>query len=282
LAESYYIEARHATEAVMAGNFLMEHNFSPRWTNPRQRQEVPRARRDSDEGHRRFSLDSFARILHGLNVHHDEESGGHAEPKVHPLFDLIEGPDDFKIYGDLPGMTSDDLHVDVNDHMFTISVSGKFEVPHEIAILQAKEDTVPITHRDASGPGIKVEEAKSEPAEGKEEPVGSTSAEAPAKPEPAEIKPEPAKPLEEEAGKVEAKEEVKKEEAKKEEKKEEPKIKYHIHERKLGSFRRAFQFPIEVVSMEKVTAQCKNGLLTISVPKNPSPIERKGRKLDVV
>jgi HSP20 family protein len=53
-----------------------------------------------------------------------------------------------------------------------------------------------------------------------------------------------------------------------EEHKEEQKKDYHVSERQFGAFERSFQVP-ESVDNDKIDAQFKNGVLTISLPKKP-------------
>ncbi|KAJ2904351.1 HSP20-like chaperone [Zalerion maritima] len=240
--ESYYLQARQTSETIMTGNFF-HHDFSSPLVNTRQQKDTPTQSRSSEDSGRKHSgIDSLARLLHSFNMHHD--NAAHGESKVHPLFDLVEGPNNFKIYGELPGMAKDNLHIDVNDHLFTIAVAGKFEVPGDLVSPEEATDAVPVKHRDAAGPGTKDKETDSQEA-GTNAGLGSTAETA----EASENK--------------------------------EAKVKYYIRERKLGDFKRGFQFPVEVVKMEDVTACYSNGLLTITVPKNAAPVKREGRKLEV-
>ena len=55
------------------------------------------------------------------------------------------------------------------------------------------------------------------------------------------------------------------------------KVSYHRREREAGSFRRIISLPTRV-DTEKVTAACKNGVLTITLPR---AAELKPRKIDV-
>ena len=55
------------------------------------------------------------------------------------------------------------------------------------------------------------------------------------------------------------------------------KVSYHRREREAGSFRRITSLPAHIDS-SKVTAVCKNGLLTVTLPKAP---EVKARQIDV-
>jgi HSP20 family protein len=65
----------------------------------------------------------------------------------------------------------------------------------------------------------------------------------------------------------------KKEESEKEEKD------YHVSERRFGSFRRSFRLP-SGVDQSKVSADFKNGVLKIAMPKSTTA-QKKSRKIDV-
>jgi HSP20 family protein len=64
---------------------------------------------------------------------------------------------------------------------------------------------------------------------------------------------------------------------KKEEKEESEDRRYHLWERKYGSFKRTFTLP-RTVKTEKITAHMKDGVLFIQVPKAP---EAKSRKIAI-
>lgn len=54
---------------------------------------------------------------------------------------------------------------------------------------------------------------------------------------------------------------------------------YHRIERSYGSFQRSFALPNDLAA-DKVTAEFKNGVLTVLMPKSPAAVERT-RKIDV-
>ena len=64
-----------------------------------------------------------------------------------------------------------------------------------------------------------------------------------------------------------------------EERKENGDKKYHLYERSYGAFRRSFTFP-RVVNAEKITAEFKNGVLTITLPKT-AQAKTKGRLIPI-
>lgn len=62
----------------------------------------------------------------------------------------------------------------------------------------------------------------------------------------------------------------------KEESKEEKKEDFHMRERRFGSFERALRIP-DGVDADKVEAACKNGVLTVTLPKSaetPNPVRK--------
>jgi len=65
----------------------------------------------------------------------------------------------------------------------------------------------------------------------------------------------------------------------KKEEKEEKKKDYHLSERHYGSFRRSFRVP-EGVDADKIVADFKNGVLTLSLPKS-AQAKKKERKIAV-
>jgi HSP20 family protein len=54
-------------------------------------------------------------------------------------------------------------------------------------------------------------------------------------------------------------------------------LKYHVAERRWGSFKRSFQLP-RTVKSEDISARFENGLLTVVLPKAP---EAQGRKIEI-
>jgi HSP20 family protein len=65
-----------------------------------------------------------------------------------------------------------------------------------------------------------------------------------------------------------------------EEKKEGDSRKYHLIERNFGSFERSFSFP-EFVEADKISADFKDGILMIHLPKTEESRKPKGRKIEI-
>ena len=54
---------------------------------------------------------------------------------------------------------------------------------------------------------------------------------------------------------------------------------YHVSERRFGSFRRSFQLP-SAADQNKVSADFKNGVLTIALPKT-AKAQKPSKKIDI-
>jgi HSP20 family protein len=63
------------------------------------------------------------------------------------------------------------------------------------------------------------------------------------------------------------------------EEKEEKDKDYHVSERTYGSFRRSFRIP-NTVNADKVSADFKNGVLSVTLPKSKKP-QKKAKKVDI-
>jgi HSP20 family protein len=66
----------------------------------------------------------------------------------------------------------------------------------------------------------------------------------------------------------------------KKEEREETKKDYHVSERRYGSFRRTLQVP-DTIDAEKISAEMKNGVLTVVLPKTEEA-KSKARKISVI
>jgi len=65
----------------------------------------------------------------------------------------------------------------------------------------------------------------------------------------------------------------------KQEEKEEKKKDYYLHERHFGSFERSFEIP-EGVDADKIEANFKKGVLTVTLPKKPEA-QKPAKKIEV-
>lgn len=66
-----------------------------------------------------------------------------------------------------------------------------------------------------------------------------------------------------------------------EEKKEGDNRRYHLVERNFGSFNRSFTFP-EFVDPEKISAEFKDGILMIHLPKTEEAMKPRGKKIEIL
>ncbi|KAK5662436.1 hypothetical protein OQA88_8347 [Cercophora sp. LCS_1] len=168
----------------------------------------------------------LAHFLHAFHTHPGSEGERDESGTTHPHFDLVETMTEYTIYGELPGLKREDVTVETNDLLFTITISGvlRKHVPEEV------RDVPPA--RDLS-------QTKNESEEEKE------------------------KNLKE---------------------KEEKWTHWHVAERHVGRFSRAFHLPVGLEDMARVKASMSDGLLVITVPKTAAEIYREvsqERKVEV-
>ncbi|RKU44792.1 hypothetical protein DL546_007476 [Coniochaeta pulveracea] len=197
--------------------------------------------------HKLHGLDTLAHFLHVFNTHYNSEDSVTHHGVVHPHFDLAENNTLYAIYGELAGLSKKDVTVEVNDGLFTITISGKLlrlAPPGSLglSINEPTPDTVGVVHKDESNAGAQTDRAAVE---------GEKA---------------------EEGGKKQQQQQQQQEDD----------LQWHVTERKVGSFRRAFQFPAQSVDMQGVNATMTNGLLCVTVPKKERKgEEEKGRKVEV-
>jgi HSP20 family molecular chaperone IbpA len=179
--------------------------------------------------HHHLTLDTLAHLLHDFHVQNSKT--GDRDPVTHrsvarPHFDLLENKTLYAIYGELAGLGRQDVNVEVNDHLFTITIAGHLKrlTPPARPELGTADD-VGVVHRDAG-------ETANRGSNGS----GVGAAAARTSEDAAETVPDQD-------------------------------VHWHVTERKVGEFRRAFQFPIETVDMGAVNASMSNGLLCVIVPK---------------
>jgi len=172
----------------------------------------------SSSAHKHLGLDSLARFLHAFNTHYEERTSN--SDIVHPHFDLVENKTVYAIYGELAGLSREEVSVQVNDHLFTITILGQLKRQTPPGTLGVDEDlaidSVGVVHGDTERPDDAAQPEKVE-------------------------------------------EDVKQSQ--------DPNLHWHVTERRVGQFRRAFQFPVETVDPSGVTASMHNGLLCVLVPK---------------
>ncbi|KAH8904161.1 HSP20-like chaperone [Coniochaeta sp. PMI_546] len=249
--------------------YFTTHHFSPHWTTPRHVQDaeaqlphpppittttitapsiappesIPTSPTTTSP-HRHLTLDTLAHLLHDFHV--QSSKTGDRDPVTHrtvarPHFDLLENKTLYAIYGELAGLGRQDVNVEVNDHLFTITIAGHLKrlTPPTRPELGVADD-VGVVHRDAGENSAKAGDGPEAGAAAKTSEDATT------------------------------------------EKVPDQDVHWHVTERKVGEFRRAFQFPIESVDMSAVSASMSNGLLCVTVPKKV--VEKKGgeaRKVEV-
>lgn len=246
-----------------------QHRF-PRWIfHHRAHHDVPVAgatnaeepkARDSpspshNDHHRLPGHDAFSRFLQALNLHYGPED----HDVIHPHFDLVETKTCYAVYGELPGLGQEDVAVEANDHLFTVTISGELRRPTpkvtEVAAAGANLEGVGITHQTSEPPTVITKETQPQPAQATE--ATTSEVNNPPSQERAEQQEERAKP---------------------EEKKEED-IHWHVTERRVGHFKRVFRFPVDLVEMTSVKASMHHGLLCVIVPKRED-VETYNKKLE--
>jgi HSP20 family molecular chaperone IbpA len=144
---------------------------------------------------------------------------------VRPNFDLVENKTTYAIYGELPGLERNDINVDVNDHLSTVTISGQLKrlAPPTRPDPGASADDIGVVHLGGVGHG-----GRGNVAEAVAVAVTDDG--------------EEGKELNQD-------------------------LHWHVTEREVGDFGRAFQFPVETVDMSAVSASVANGILCVLVPK---------------
>jgi len=259
--------------------YFTTHHFSPHWTTPRHPQadeahlhpppitttitapsiappHPASASEAPSPSYRHLTLDTLAHLLHDFHVQ-SSRSAGDRDPVTHrtvarPHFDLLENKTLYVIYGELAGLSRKDVEVEVNDHLFTITISGHLKrlappPAQREAGAAATDDGVGVVHRDQAA-----QPAAAAGQVGGKAPEGAAAA---------------APTAEGDSGT---------------EKVLDQDVHWHVTERKVGEFRRAFQFPIETVDMAAVSASMRDGLLCVTVPKKlAEKKEGAARKVEI-
>lgn len=145
--------------------YFTTHHFSPRWSSPEHSTEphaitsitaptagatagttaAPALPADPHVHH--GGLEALARYLHAFNSHNTHGQASH--DVVHPHFDLAESKSCYAVYGELPGLETDTVNVEVNDHLFTVTVSGDLKRPLPPGANDAAPSNVGVVHKDA-------------------------------------------------------------------------------------------------------------------------------------
>ncbi|KAB5585108.1 HSP20-like chaperone [Coniochaeta sp. 2T2.1] len=215
--------------------------------------------------HRHLTLDTLARLLHDFHLANTKSSGDR-DPVTHrsvarPHFDLLENKTTYAIYGELSGLSRQDVGVEVHDHLFTVTISGHLKRLVPLATTTTRpelgtageEDGVGVVHRDAAAASPPTTNEADNNSGKKHNAKGDEGTNKDATTETEKI-PDDQK-----------------------------EVHWHVTERKVGEFRRAFQFPIDSVQMSGVTASMKDGLLCVLVPKRVREKREGGaRKVEVV
>lgn len=174
-----------------------------------------------------------------------KSAGCHSAPRAHfrPKFDVAETEAAYELFGDLPGVSQQDLDVEFPDAQ-TLTVRGKVvrRQPESTTTAEAAEPTTVASDDDAASTKGKQASVEDDDEYMQVEKQGEQEA-APAEPAAA---PKP----------------------------EAPKFKFHSLERKLGNFSRTFTFPA-AVDTDAVRANLKDGVLSITVPKSTKPSAKK-------
>lgn len=159
-----------------------------------------------------------------------------------PRFDVTEVADAYELYGELPGLAQQDLSIEFADAQ-TLVVKGKTErglntrtIPHPESAKEAEADTV---SEKAHNPTVEDEYDEADT------PLATPATTATAVADETEKQPQQA-----EAPK--------------------PKTKLWIAERRVGEFARSFSFE-QRIEHDGVTANLKNGVLYVRVPKSQKP-----------
>lgn len=260
--------------------YFTQHHFSSGWTSPRgthtnvpatvvppphlvpgaaaaKTEQDPTAPTKLNVHHHLPGHDTFSRFLHAFNSHYGPEEHG----LVHPHFDLVETKTCYAVYGELPGLGQQDIAVEANDHLFTLTISGELERPTPQVTGSAP------TAADSEGVGIAHDE--SEPTA----PTGETQTPQPTD-EMEATTAEPTEPVNEEPPKHH--EESAKPDAKD---KTEADTHWHVTERRVGHFKRVFRFPVELVEMSAIKASMHHGLICVIVPKRED-LEAYNKKVE--
>ena len=214
---------------------------------------------------------------------------------THPNFDLVETKTTYTIYGDLPGLKRGDVHVETDDLLFTITVSGTLArgFPREVTELVELVDfglRGGYPHQSGFGYGGHYgdgygslermgsseggDTGEKEEKGGRERSVTESS----------EGDGSSGDDGSTEDGNQEEKDREKMQgnggtgtrvQDEHEKGNQEGMVHWHVEERPVGRFRRAFRLPTGLVNMAAVSASMEDGLLCITAPKTVAEVYRE-------
>ncbi|CZR67437.1 related to heat shock protein Hsp30-like [Phialocephala subalpina] len=162
-----------------------------------------------------------------------------------PRFDVTESADSYDLYGELPGLTQDDLTIEFSDAQ-TLVVKGKTQralntpsaQPEQTTSEKGKEREVDTSSEKSHAPTVE------DDYDDVDAPVATPATSTTATPE--EQQPQ-------QAAETAA-----------------PKPKFWVAERKVGEFARSFSFS-QRIEQDFVSADLSNGVLHVTVPKSQKP-----------
>merc|ERR1712187_170846 len=155
-----------------------------------------------------------------------------------PKFDLREMDDSFYLDGELPGVDQNNVNIEFSDP-HTLVINGRVERNY---------NTNPEAEEQQGNDETSSNKSRQPTVEDEDEPNSSPSVASPVKPADKAMTEETSLPL----------------------------YKYRVSERAIGSFHRAFTFPARV-DQDAVKATLRNGILSLVIPKEPTPKMKKIR-----
>ncbi|KAK1760251.1 HSP20-like chaperone [Echria macrotheca] len=98
--------------------------------NPSQSQSQSQSQQQEDQQKIHFSPETLSHFLHAFHTHYGYPCESTTQQgTTTPNFDLVESRTGYTIYGELPGLKRDDVSVETNDLLFTITISGTLRRP---------------------------------------------------------------------------------------------------------------------------------------------------------
>ncbi|KAK0625017.1 hypothetical protein B0T17DRAFT_258844 [Bombardia bombarda] len=285
----YMAEGTPPTTVVMAKQAAAMNRLSQLYQSYHRNTNNNSNDNDGNQHHPiRLGLDTLAHLLHTFHTHYhtghddnDNENENDHQEIAHPRFDLIESMTCYTLYGELPSLDRDDVMLETNDRLFTVTISGVFKqsapvpgstpsasfVPPKPSTLGSDEAPVGVVHCAFSQPAMtETQSGRLKGATGEIDRVKLADLNYSNRSLRQEGKREGADERDtvDAAGSEEG-------------------VHWHVAERQVGEFSRTFQFPVDMVDMAAVKASMQNGLLCVVVPKKEGDHERarRGRKVEI-